>query len=134
MQAMHALHDYIDHEVILAETLGLTVEELQTAHEDGTVRELFEQRNLDREAIHEAMQAGFEQALTDAVADGVITQEQANLLQDGEGFGRRGFFSGHDGKRGGQRGGRNGAPGRFDQDSNNGETNAPRFQERQSQI
>lgn len=128
MQAMHALRDYIDHEAILADVLGVTVEELQSAHEEGTVRELFE--NLDRDQIKEAMQAGFAAATAQAVADGVITQEQADALESGEGFGGRGgFFPG--------RGGRGGhgfpgmGPGGIERD---GESSAPRFSAPQSQT
>lgn len=134
MRAMHVLRDYIDHEAILAGALGVTVEELQTAHEEGTVRDLFE--DLDRDQVKEAMQAGFEAAVAEAVAGGVITQEQADALESGEGFGKRGgFFSG----RGGH-GGRDGRgfpgvrPGGSEQDSENGESNAPRFQRSQSQA
>lgn len=134
MRAMHVLRDYIDHEAILAGALGVTVEELQTAHEEGTVRDLFE--DLDRDQVKEAMQAGFEAAVAEAVADGVITPEQADALESGEGFGGRGgFFSG----RGGH-GGRDGhgfpgmRPGGVEQGDGDGESNAPRSQRSQSQA
>ena len=93
-----------DAQAVIAETLGLTVEELVAAHEDGTrISELAEAQGLDMEtvmtAVSDARTAAFEQA----VADGTITQEQADLLlsQQGHRFGGGRGHGGHGGPRGG---------------------------------
>lgn len=114
---MRALHD-----AFLAETLGITVEELQAAQqtaraamvakavEDGIItqeqadlmaaRHAFLQFYLEQEATT------FADALRAAVEAGVITQEQADLLQAGQGRWQRGMFGrGADGWRNGERGG-----------------------------
>ena len=127
MKALHQLARDIfsrdDAQSVIAETLGLTVEELAAAREDGTrVSDLAEEQGIDREtlmtAVSEARTAAFEQA----VADGLLTQEQADQLlsQDGRFFGGHGH-GGHGGPRGGgPRGGgpRGGGPGQFGNGSN----------------
>ena len=135
MMAGQALREYIDHEAILAQVLGMTADELEAAHEEGmNIRDLLEEQGLDREAIQEAMQAAHEDAHEDAVAqavaDGVITQEQADALQNGEGFGGRGGFPGHGDRDGrGGHGGRGMNPGGFDRsegsERGDGESSAP---------
>ncbi len=135
MQAGHALREYIDHEAIMEEVLGLTMDELQAAREEGvSIKDLLAEQGLDREAIQEAMQNAHNEAITQAVADGVITQAQADALSDGEGFGGRGgFFPGRGGHGG--RGGHDMGPGGFERgedsergnrfDRGNGESSAP---------
>lgn len=127
LQAMHALRDYIDHEQILAGALGVTVEELQSAHENGTVRDLFEASGLDRDGIKEAMQAGFEAAVEQALGQGAITPEQADALRSGEGFGGRGLFPGRGGHGFSGRG-----PGGFERGGS--ESSAPRVPAQQSRA
>ena len=90
-----------DAQAVIAEALGLTVEELAAAHEDGTrLPELADEQGVDMEtvmtAVSDARTAAFEQA----VADGLLTQEQADQLlsQRGPRFGGHG---GHGGPRGG---------------------------------
>ncbi|MEM7112891.1 MAG: hypothetical protein AAF614_10700 [Chloroflexota bacterium] len=87
---------------IVADMLGMTVEELDAAKEDGArLSELAEQAGVDVDSIKEAVQAYREGAVADAIADGTITEEQGEqLLNKGRrGGGQRG---------GGQRGGDNG--------------------------
>jgi hypothetical protein len=86
----------------LAEALGLSVEELQAAREDGTLRELIAGLDLDRTEMQERMQAAHEAAIDRAVADGVITREEADALQAAKG--ERGFGKGMRGHRGGMHG------------------------------
>ncbi len=104
MQAMHALKAYIDREVILAEALGLTVEEVEAARADGSLADILS--NITPADLQAQMQAAMETAVDAAVADGVITQEQAGLAlqQLADGAGRMGKFGGHPGPRGGFRG------------------------------
>lgn len=79
----------------IADALGVTVEELAAAKEDGTMRDLVEAAGLTHEDIHAIVEAEKAAQLAAAVADGTITQEQADALAEGK--------SGH-GKGGSQRG------------------------------
>ena len=117
----------IDYDALLADALGITVDELQAAYAqayntridqavaDGNLTQ--EQADLMKgryalytnENFQSAMQSAFEAAVNQAVADGVITQAQADQIltsQSGMGFpGLRGF-GGFGGPRGfGRRGG-----------------------------
>ncbi|MBK8900517.1 MAG: hypothetical protein IPM53_04985 [Anaerolineaceae bacterium] len=85
-----------DAQAIIAEQLGLTVEELAAARDEGTrIFELADAQGIDMAtlmtAVSDARTAAFEQA----VVDGLLTQEQADLLlsQSGPHFG----FGGHSG-------------------------------------
>lgn len=82
IQARQALKDFIDREAIMAEILGVTVEELDAAKENGTVRELVEATGLTNEELREAAKAAHDAAIEDAVEAGVITVEQAEALED----------------------------------------------------
>jgi hypothetical protein len=103
IQAKQALKDYIDKETLMAEALGISVEDLEAAKEDGTrIRDLVEELGLDMETVRENLEAAHQAAIEAAVEDGVITQEQADQLGEfdhkgprghgpGRGFGGRGF-------------------------------------------
>lgn len=107
MQSQRALKGYmdIDPEQIMADVLGKTVEELQAAREDGTLRELL--KDLDRDAMREAMEAARDSAIEAALEAGAITADQAELLsEEGPGFGMPDRFHGK-----GRRGGHGGVPG-----------------------
>jgi len=111
IQAHVALKDYIDPQAMMTQALGVSAEELDAARENGTLRELFSGLDLDRATIGEQIKATMDEALNQAVADGAITQEQADQLREqaadhdfgGKGFGKPGF-----GGRGGH-----GGPGGF---------------------
>ena len=108
MQARSALMEYIDHDAILAEALGISIEDLQEAREDDkSLSTLFDELGLEPEAVREATQAAHEKAVEEAVGAGVITQDQADQILEGErglpmfggrgergGFGDRGRFPG----------------------------------------
>jgi Spy/CpxP family protein refolding chaperone len=104
MLAMQALHGYLDREAILAEVLGMTVDELALAREDGTLHDLL--ANITPADLQASIQAATESAVAQAVEDGVITQAQADLVLEqlayGMGIGAR--FGGHHGGGGGSRG------------------------------
>ena len=78
MQAMHAVKEYIDRQAILAEALDLTVEELEAAREDGSLYDIL--ANITPADLQEQMQAAMETAVNQALADGAITQAQADLI------------------------------------------------------
>lgn len=115
----------VDTDALLADALGISVDELTAAREkvftdslaqavaDGTMTE--EQAQLAqadralREYLEPKLQAAYDQALKDAVKDGIVTQEQLDSLQ-ASGHGMRGGFLGGDfgmqgrGGHGGMRG------------------------------
>lgn len=71
-----------------AETLGLTIEELQEARQSGqTLLEIAEAQNVSLDVVRDAVEAAVTEAVTQAVADGVITQEQADHILEGSRFG-----------------------------------------------
>jgi hypothetical protein len=84
MRTRQALQSYLDRHALLAEALDMTPEALQDARADGeTVKTLMEAKGLDAETLQDRIEAAFEAALAQAVADGVITQEQADEMSMG---------------------------------------------------
>lgn len=82
----------------VADALGISVDELEAAREEGTkLHELADAQGVDIATVKEAGKVAFETAVNDAVADGSLTQEQADDILSGEGCN-------------GGRGGRNGGP------------------------
>lgn len=120
--------DSIDMEALLAEALGISVDELQAARakahdaalaqavEDGRItQEQADQMKaqqalktyLDDQGLESQLRSLYEQAVQNAVKAGVITQAQADqiLSQQGRGFGMHGFeMRGHGGHGFGGRG------------------------------
>ena len=96
-----ALQGVIDRDAIqqvMADELGITVDELMQAKEDGvSLEELAEANGTTVEAVKAAAQAEKEAQVQAALDNGDITEEQAERLLDGNG------------RRGGPRGG-NGQP------------------------
>jgi len=104
-QTAEALQSYLGRDVLLAQALGMTVEELQAAYKEGkSLSDLLSEKGLDAVTVRENMQAAREAALAKAVADGVITQEQADELANRglgmPGFDGRGMMPGHKDFRG----------------------------------
>lgn len=102
--ARQRLSSYIDHEALVAEALGLSVDELEAALAGGqSLSDLMTAQGLTAETLQTALQTAYEAAIARAVADGVITQAQADAyLSASANFG---LFGGHHGFGGG-RGGR----------------------------
>lgn len=92
---------------VVADALGISVEELDAAKEAGTrLPDLAEELGVDMQTVHDGVQAYRETAVADAVASGLITQEQADQI-----LSHSGHF-GPGGHRGpGRRGGEQGQPG-----------------------
>ena len=68
-------------ETALAEAFGLTVEELQAAQQEGrSLLDMAEEKGLTVAEFQEIMTEARQNALDQAVADGVITQEQADQM------------------------------------------------------
>jgi hypothetical protein len=69
----------------VADALGLTVEELQEALAEGqTPRQLAEDLGIDPAVLDEARTAVFAELVATAVAEGDLTQEQADLILEGQ--------------------------------------------------
>lgn len=123
-----------DHETLLAEALGVTLEELQSAKTEVQERildeavaageltqeeaDLMQARQALQEYLRDRMQTAYEAAVAQAVAEGVITQAQADQLLNEDGvrfFDGPGMHGGrHHGGRGGMDGGFGFPGGRFD--------------------
>ncbi|MEW6718292.1 MAG: hypothetical protein AB1345_12445 [Chloroflexota bacterium] len=77
----HPMHEYM--ETALADVLGLTVEELETRMEAGeTIEDIAEEQGLSADELGDLMQEAHEKAIAQAVADGVISEEQAEWMLD----------------------------------------------------
>lgn len=73
------LQDYM--QVVVASVFGMTPEELQAAQDAGkTMWDLVEEQGMTQEQFAAKMLEARTQALEQAVADGVITQEQADWM------------------------------------------------------
>ena len=79
MQVHAALADYLDRDAMAASALGITVDELAQQSLAAWLDEL----GLDRETFHERMEAARAEAAAQAVADGVITQAEADAMPAG---------------------------------------------------
>lgn len=81
---------------VAAETIGLSVEEVEAAKEDDTLGDIMEANGVTSEDVHEAVEAAKTEMVNAAVADGTITQEQADEIlsmsdcSKGRGSGGRG--------------------------------------------
>lgn len=109
MLAGAKLNGAIDRQAIMAEALGLSVADLEAARAAGkTMRDLLDDADLDAAALRDKLTAATEAAIAKAVADGVITQAEADALKAAKagrsfGFGRHGGPRGmHRGMRGGR--------------------------------
>lgn len=79
--ARTALHEYIQKDQFIADVLELSTEELETAREEGkNLRQLAIELGLDWRTVRENIRATWEENIRKAKADGVINQEQAELL------------------------------------------------------
>ncbi len=73
-----ALKDYVD--AAFAEILGVSVEELQTARDEGTLDDLIDAAGLTKLEVRMALDEATPDIVAAALADGVITQEQADQI------------------------------------------------------
>lgn len=128
-RGLHVRGVSVEYNTLLADALGITVEELDAAKLEaqttainaavtaGTITQEQADQMLAQVAVQpyleEAYSAALDEALANAVADGAITQEQADALRTNLESGHSGFgFGGGHGGRGGHHGG----PGGFNFD------------------
>lgn len=97
------MHEYMHDDVFsaIADVLGLTPEELEARHEAGeTLWDIAQEQGLSIEEFSDLLAQVRTDAINQAVADGVITQEQADWMLDrmnqmwGAGFGPGKGFAG----------------------------------------
>ncbi len=100
-------------EAALAEKLGLTVDELEDRHADGqTFWQIAEEKGYTLEEARQMMLDARSEALAQAVADGTLTQEQADWMNSRSGRMMGGYGAGQGGctgtgtPQGGRMGGR----------------------------
>jgi hypothetical protein len=87
------LSNYIDQDALLAGALDITVEELQTARDEGnTLVALVNELGLDAATVRVALNTAYQEAVQQAVTDGVITQDQADQILSSARPGLRGFY------------------------------------------
>jgi len=99
LEARKALQEYIDMDSLLAQSFGLTVEELAAARDEGkSMSDILAEQGLTAVEVREAMQAAHEAAVQQAIDDGVITAKQAESFQNG--FPRVPFMDGASGPGG----------------------------------
>ncbi len=76
-----ALAGTIDKGELMAQALGLTLEELEAARAEGqTLRDLLTELALTPAELRENLKTAYEEAIQQAVTDGILTQHQADLL------------------------------------------------------
>ena len=80
----HPLAGIVDREAVqaaIADTLGISVDELAAAHAEGTtLATLADEQGVSLDDVQAAVQAVVEEAVAQAVADGTITQAQADQI------------------------------------------------------
>jgi hypothetical protein len=76
-----ALAGTLDEGELVAEALGLTPEELEAARAEGqTIRELIFELDLTPAELRQNLLVAYEAAVEQAVLDGILTRQQADLL------------------------------------------------------
>lgn len=105
MQAWHKLRPYLQPEALVARALDMSPDQLQAALDEGkSLWDLAEERGLDFERGRDRLMAAGKAAVQQAVADGAISQDQADEVFklagpgrrfDRRGFGPMGFFGRH---------------------------------------
>jgi hypothetical protein len=100
--AARALKAYVYKDAILAEALGMTVDELEASLATRSLSDLMIERGIDADTLQVNAQAAYEAAVQRAVADGVISQAQADEMLSSSSFNLfgRGFGEHHGGDRG----------------------------------
>ncbi|MEM9774663.1 MAG: hypothetical protein AAF902_08800 [Chloroflexota bacterium] len=104
IEAKEIFKELFDKKAAMADALGLTVEELEAAKDAGTDKEaLLEEAGITRDELKAAVEEAKAQALADAVANGDLTAEQAELIENAPERGRGG-------RNGGRGNGQNDGP------------------------
>ena len=100
MRTWRKLRPYLNPQALAARVLELTPEQLQTALDQGkSLWDLAQERQLDFGTGREKFLAAGKAAVQQAVADGAVSQQQADefVKSVGQRHGPGGFFGGHGG-------------------------------------
>ena len=82
LRARTLVQPYLNPTELVAKALGLSVEEVQQACDAGqTLRDLLAAQNMRRADFAKALRQAADEAVQQAVDDGVVTQEQADALR-----------------------------------------------------
>jgi hypothetical protein len=102
IKAKNALRGYLDPEAMMAKALGITEEQLES-YRTQHLRpdEIAEDLGLTIDQLNEAIPAAYMSEVEQAVEDGVITQDQADLLLENQDYGPHFGQFGRDGFGGG---------------------------------
>lgn len=79
---VHAMRGLVNEGELVAKALGVTLEEFQEARQNQALRRLFEELELAPEEVKRAILEQFETIVDEALDDGQITEEQAELLKE----------------------------------------------------
>ncbi len=80
MSVNQALRDYINPQTLQVEALGITEDEFKAYRDAGTSWEdILSAVGMTEDEYKEALKVAYEAVIAQAVSDGVITQEQADL-------------------------------------------------------
>lgn len=96
IEARRELRGYFDPQAVIEQILGVSTDELKEAHADGKrVPEILEELGLEPSDLRDAVQEAFNNAVQEALSDGVIDENQAESLLKtpfgGHGSGGRGL-------------------------------------------
>lgn len=81
MEIRQTLSSYLDPRALQINALGITEDELKAYQDEHkSMEDILSEVGMTAEEYQEALQAAFESAVAQAVTDGVITQEQADLF------------------------------------------------------
>jgi len=81
MEIRQSLSSYLNPMALQAEALGITEDELKAYRDERkSMEDILTAAGLTTEEYQEALQTAYEAAIAQAVSDGVITQEQADLF------------------------------------------------------
>jgi len=81
IKARQALKPYLDRDVLMAEALGISSDELKSSLQAGkSIPALIEEQGLSEETFQQSVQNAHKAAVQQAVDDGVITQEIADQI------------------------------------------------------
>jgi len=86
MTAVRTMRGAIDKGELVAEALGISVEELQEAQEGQAMRELLAELDMTPAEVRQAVVEGYEEAVDQAVEDGLLNEEQAELIRNRPGL------------------------------------------------
>jgi hypothetical protein len=84
--ALRTMKGIINEADLVANALGISIEELQEARQNHALRQLLEDLDLNPADIRASVLEGYEELVDQAVEDDLLTEEQAEILKDRPGL------------------------------------------------